>query len=412
MLPYWFVLGREPLLSAAEIASVFELADVTTEFSILKAKISELTDSNVTRYMQRLGGTVKIAAERGNQLTEAELLAAITEELKTVDGKIHFGLSLYEKEQGTMNKEQCVDTVYRWGKKIKQDLKENGLSVRHAFNREAVLSSVSVEKNGLTKRGREFLITRSKNNLYSFAKTVAVQPFEAFGARDFGRPGRDDVSGMLPPKLALMMINVSQLKPDQTVLDPFCGSGTILTEAKLLGFKNLIGSDISEKAIEDTKKNLEWVATRNNEQGAINKYIAQTTTPSTEAISRLLAIDSQKLSTVIIENSINVIVTEPYLGKPLKGNETEAALQSQAAELKQLYLNAFSEFYKLLKPGGRIVFIIPRFKTRTGWVRIDCAEEIKKIGFALKPLLPAHDFLLYARSDQRVGREIWRFEKR
>src|SRR5205823_3602162 len=90
----------------------------------------------------------------------------------------------------------------------------------------------------------------------------AVQPFEQFSARDFGRPGRDDLSGMLPPKLAIIMINLAANDTISVLLDPFCGSGTILSEALLLGYKNLIGSDISEKAVADTKTNLDWIANK------------------------------------------------------------------------------------------------------------------------------------------------------
>ena len=89
---------------------------------------------------------------------------------------------------------------------------------------------------------------------FSLAQTEAVQPFEQFSARDFGRPGRDDLSGMLPPKLAIIMINLAQTPLNSILLDPFCGSGTILSEAVLLGYTNLIGTDISEKAIADSKK--------------------------------------------------------------------------------------------------------------------------------------------------------------
>jgi tRNA G10 N-methylase Trm11 len=395
----WFLLGREPLLSAAEIAAVFNTRSFEINSPFLKLEInSSFSVSEIPTLMSRLGGTIKIALQMGIQLTEEDLLEKITEELNTVEGKIHFGISLHTDNSG-------ANQVWEWGKEIKQRLKEKDRSVRHVFNRETILSSVSVEKNGLTKRGREFIIIPSdpKTKTYSLAKTMAVQPFEAFGARDFGRPGRDDVSGMLPPKLALMMLNLAQTPMDGTLLDPFCGSGTILTEAWLLGFRNLIGCDISEKAIEDTKKNIEWTAKRELSQNPSNPIFSP----------RLLALDSTILSSKIKPTSIDTIVAEPFMGKPLKGNESQTDLKIQTEELKKLYLKSFAEFYTVLKSGGRAVFIIPRFKTRIcqEWCRIDLLSEVKKLGFSVDQLLPGNDFLLYARPDQWVGREIWRFKK-
>ena len=55
-------------------------------------------------------------------------------------------------------------------------------------------------------------------------QTLVVQPFKVLSKRDFGRPARDDHSGMLPPKLAQIMINLARRNDDistKTILDPF-----------------------------------------------------------------------------------------------------------------------------------------------------------------------------------------------
>jgi tRNA G10 N-methylase Trm11 len=283
-----------------------------------------------------LGGTIKIAEEMGKNLTEDDVLKLIINELKTIEGKIHFGLSLYS---GPPQNHSSVGAIHEfslqaWGKKIKKILKDQNRSVRYVENREPILSSVTVEKNGLTKRGREFLIQVATygsegplaptDRCFSLAKTTAVQPFEEWGKRDFGRPGRDDKSGMLPPKLATMMINllgrgvgaIHELPLENApgvLLDPFCGSGTILTEAHRLGYTNLIGTDISEKAVEDTKKNVEW--TKNNEHALQN----------TEQFSiKIVPSASKNLSQTILACSVDGIVTEPFLGKPRTGRESRA----------------------------------------------------------------------------------------
>jgi tRNA G10 N-methylase Trm11 len=350
--------------------------------------------------IKQLGGTIKIAEQLGTSLTEEQFLALLLNELKTIQGKIHFGMSLHTEEQSFV--QHNPNKLKAWGLFLKKTLKEQKYSVRYVENREQILSSVSVEKNGLTKRGREFLLYVRKDGLYDVAKTIVVQPFEAWGNRDFGRPGRDDVSGMLPPKLALMMINLLQLKKQKNLLDPFCGSGTILTEALQIGYEHVFGSDNSIKAVEDAEKNISWTL----KNLSLQEHETRTAKTFLSNVSEL----SEKLITNNF-SSIHGIVTEPYLGKPLTGRETKIVLEQQAAALKTLYLEAFEQFSKILPSGGRVVFIIPRFRFHKEWVRIKCIEEIKKSGFKIVPLLPESEFILYARANQYVGREVWRFEK-
>ena len=383
----WFVLGRESLIAAAEIDAVLSLKKYDYSTQILKVDAS----CDPKTLIDRLGGTIKIARELADSVTKKDLEKIITDELKTVSGKINFGISFYNTTGLTLKEIRIL------GLQIKKFLKTEGYSVRYVENKEEALSSVTVEKNNLTGRGREFLIQKNPDNTFSIAQTEAVQPFEQFSARDFGRPGRDDLSGMLPPKLAMIMINLAQTPLNSMLLDPFCGSGTILSEALLLEYKNLIGSDISEKAVADTKVNIEWITTKFNRELPSN---------------RIFKGEVAELSKNLHANSIDAIVTEPYLGKPLRGQETKQELASQAKQLKDLYLQAFRQFNQILKPKGKVVFIIPRFKFANDWITIDCKNEIEKIGFTALPFFEDQLRLVYSRPNQKVAREIWRFEKK
>ena len=389
---YWFVLGRESLIAAAEIDAVLGLKKYDYSPPILKVEPPPAGGFESKKIINRLGGTIKIARELAENIKEKEMERVIIDELKTVSGKINFGLSFYNSSGITLKEVKIL------GLQIKKALKAEGYSVRYVENKEETLSSVTVEKNGLTERGREFLIQKNQNNAFSLARTEAVQPFEQFSARDFGRPGRDDLSGMLPPKLAMILINLAQSSLGSVLLDPFCGSGTILSEAMLLGYTNIIGADISEKAIADSKKNIEWIAQKfqiSNDKFQIKYQISNV----------------ENLNQIIKSSSIDVVVTEPYLGKPLRGQETKPELLSQAKQLKDLYLQAFRQFHQVLRPEGKIVFVIPRFKYGNEWITIDCKNEIEKIGFKALPFFENQLHFVYSRPNQRVAREIWRFKK-
>lgn len=68
--------------------------------------------------------------------------------------------------------------------------------------------------------------------------------------------------GSMSPKLARCMVNLSRVKENELVLDPFCGTGGILIEAGLIGCK-VVGSDINWKMKNGTAINLEYCGIKN-----------------------------------------------------------------------------------------------------------------------------------------------------
>src|SRR5690606_25237485 len=107
------------------------------------------------------------------------------------------------------------------------------------------------------------LVVKASNGRVIVAESIGAQNITALAARDQGRPKRDAFVGMLPPKLAQMMINMAgPLTADPTqdlvqprILDPFCGTGVILQEAMLLRY-GAYGTDLSEKMIRYSRDNL------------------------------------------------------------------------------------------------------------------------------------------------------------
>lgn len=386
---HWFILGSFPIISAAEIVTVLKLLpnefDYSSDFLIVKDKVFDSS-----KMIKQLGGTIKIAQEIGIVDNENDLIEFLFKELSSCTGKITFGVSAFFNDQSV---KKLVENV---GISIKKKLKTEGHSARYIFKGTEVLSSVTVAKNNLIKKGAEFIL-RKEGSKFIIGKTLEVQPFDDWSKRDFGRPGRDNLSGMIPPKLARMMINLTDVSTDKVLLDPFCGSGTILSEAVLMGYKNIIGTDISDKAILQTKQNIEWLGLEKNEE--LKGYE-----------TNIFEADSQDISKVIDINSIDVIITEPYLGNPLKGKESKEYLLKQAEELKKLYVNSIKEFNKILKKEAKLMIIIPQFKFQNEWIKIDIKHEFNDLGFSIKSLFKTdkqnYNSLFYARQNQRVGREI------
>jgi len=59
----------------------------------------------------------------------------------------------------------------------------------------------------------------------------------------------------MPAKLARCMVNLAQPKRGELVLDPFCGTGSFLVEAGLIGCR-VLGFDADRRMIEGTMRNL------------------------------------------------------------------------------------------------------------------------------------------------------------
>jgi len=117
------------------------------------------------------------------------------------------------------------------------------------------------------------LITDS--NVYVGIKTAEINRRQFEERKVQNRPFFSPIS--LHPKLARAMVNLSSIKKDEILLDPFCGTGGILIEAGLNDLK-VIGSDIEYKMIEGSRKNLDFYKIKNYELyhsdiGDIKKYV-------------------------------------------------------------------------------------------------------------------------------------------
>ncbi len=363
-----------------------------------------------TTLMNRLGGCVKIARlvefAGGNGTEAAEKIARLLL-TKKPEGKITFGLSLYSVLPSPLH--PWRRQIEKIGLTVKRILKESERSVRFVASKENVLSAVIVSQNGLIENGGDICLIAKKDGVW-IATTEVVQDFKGWSKRDFGRPAVDATSGMLPPKLARLMLNLGLPHPvGTTVLDPFCGSGTVLAEAHMLGCTTLYGGDISEKAIRDTKTNIAWLG---------NVF------PIRDPLSRTrLNVSKAEQISSWMNDSVDAIVTEPYLGPPQTGRESIPTLKKIARELEELYLRSFPPLVSKLKPGGRIVVACPVFTASDkSTLLIPLSGILKRAGLQPVQLVPdsvpvelapdgPHGGLLYKRPEQHVAREILVYEK-
>jgi tRNA G10 N-methylase Trm11 len=226
------------------------------------------------------------------------------------------------------------------------------------------LTHVEVLKKEMTEQSAEALFCIGKTQTH-ISKTLSVHnPFE-FQKRDAERPIQRKIYS-IPPRLAKIMVNLSVCMPGKTLLDPFCGVGTILQEALLLN-AHVIGVDINPWCVNASLTNLDWLT---------NEYHLK------ESKYEVFKGDSRDLKNLFNKETIDCIVTEPDLGPPLRHFPTDSYATRITNKLKSLYCSFLKGAYEALRSEGYIVFVTPYVKTRSdSFITLNLEEEVKALGF-------------------------------
>jgi hypothetical protein len=397
-----FVFGRHPALSLAELlgyarARRLSLGSLTV---LPAAAVVPGAAVRPEEFARDLAGVVKLAVAAppaARPSTDSEWVTWLEPHLvaaSLASGSLTFGVSFY----GAPPHRPSAATQQRLALALKERLRRHAGHVRWVSGRGQPLSSVQVATSGLvTPGGCELVVVCDATTAY-LGRTVAVQPFASWSERDYGRPRRNMVQGMLPPKLARMMVNMLGLPPRGRLLDPFCGSGTVLAEAAALGWTDLVGADENVRAVRDTAANLAW--------------LWRHASPPLVAAPQLLACPVEQLASRLPASSVQAIVTEPFLGPPRTRPVSEAEFRRLSRQLLALYRTASQTFAMLLASGGRAVFVLPRWVTARGEQQpLPLFDQ--PLPRALRRLDPLRDLpllagtpLVYHRPGQYVAREI------
>lgn len=401
---HFLLLGSHPWLSLAEAKAVLGGRAPTIVGSVALIERDEWDGGWL---QERLAGTIKLGDELFacalKELTAEQIVAALPEREGT--SKLTFAVTVIGIP---------TSVLQRLPIELKRAMKTFGRSVRWFADKDGDVSPAAVAKLGLTTEGYDIVVAVERG-IAHVCLTSHVQNADAWSLRDYGRPARDSKNGMLPPKLARMMVNLgvgtSKLlrKPTDlsleplsdsplTILDPFCGSGTVLMESALMEqHATLIGSDIDAKQVADTNKNLDWM---------VEKHLI-----SQEQRARINCFPHDaRLIDNFIHEPVEVIVTEGFLGTPLRGHEPVAYLEEGARNIKKLWEESLMAFAKIQPTNGVVIGVWPELQTPQGRAAVELGREVREAGYQLVDPLgdwtDAEKDLVYARADQMVKRRI------
>ena len=434
---YITLLGRQPEISLAELAAVFG-ADCVNRISQQFAEV-QTSQFDITT----LGGTIKYAEVitelPASRTDKTSLLAAsrfITQHYQAKwahsPHKTTLGLSAYNLAVATRD-------IQKTGLILKSSLKKSGTSLRLIPNDQPALSTATAHNNklGSSPHKVELLLVKTTDRRLIIAEGRGVQNITAYTRRDRHRPKRDAFVGMLPPKLAQIMLNLAlgagslahhrscsnsvisripavssksnasgnavrrainlseRLESDPLtevgrrhplILDPFCGTGTVLQEALLTGY-DVVGTDLSQKMVDYTTENLSWLQSTFTAPGnVIDIHQANATThhwPNSE--------------------NLTAVVCETYLGQPFSAPPAPQKLAAVVGNCNHIITGFLTNIRPQLVPNTPLCIAVPAWYDASGRAtHLPLIKNLQQLGYYRLNRTP----LIYRRPDQVVAREL------
>ena len=378
-MKYLAVLGRLPKLSFAELESLF--TGVEPHFSASLKRVAnphnhdQSTPALATFFsdtapdIDRLGGTQKLAVELPagqNYLLDA--LSALPE------GKITLGLSDFRRHTTTFKAQGEA-------LKLKKLLQRRGRSVRVLENKTAVLPTATSHHHQLAEKPNHVEIVLTDFGTFQL---TGVQNITKYAKRDQARPARDARVGMLPPKLAQILINLcGPLPKNAKILDPFCGTGVVLQEAFLMGYQPY-GTDLAPRMIDYSKKNLDWLGCQNYQ------------------------LEPGDATAFTWHPPISAVAAEAFLGQPMSLPPAEIKLKQEKLHCKEIILGFLKNLAPQIAPDTPVVLATPAWLRENGtYSRLNLLDEAEKLGYNVKKFINVgSENLLYFREGQVVARDI------
>lgn len=385
------IIGRQPAIGIAELEKVFGSENIKPISS--ESVLVNTDEFNIENFGSILkAGKIIFEAKQSNwNKTSQKIIQYYYDKFSKIDNKISLGISAYSFD---INERE----VQKTGIILKRKLKQKSVNLRLIPNSEPALSTATSHHNklGLSDNKIELIVVRSFDGDVYIAESTGSQNITSYANRDQKRPKRDAYIGMLPPKLAQIMVNLAignnksfkDNSKNNIVLDPFCGTGVILQEALLMGH-SAFGTDLSEKMVDYTRENLTWL-------GRQYKKI-----PNWEVNQSDATIAKWK-------KPIRVVVSETYLGQPFSAPPSKEKLNEVKNNCNHIIKEFLKNISSQIESGTTICIAVPAWRDNDGnFTHLPFITKIESIGykrFRFKNVVDSD--LIYFRPDQIVAREI------
>ena len=394
-MKYVAIAGRQPLISLAEIQALYDKAARLVGKKLVFFEINEDGEENISPDINRLGGSLKLGRFFDTDFSKlAKFLATAHPE-----GKITLGISDFSKQKKSgLAKQKSME--------LKRNLARVGRSVRVITSNEPEISSATAHHNQLGEKAGCFEIFLIDREIYL---SLGTQNITAYTERDQARPARDAKVGMLPPKLAQILINLCGKLPEGArVLDPFCGTGVVLQEAAIMGYLPY-GTDLNERMVEYSKKNLSWLFNERNQKRF--KILPDLIQKKDQILKAILVGDATNFTW---EGEIDAVAFEGYLGAPMSKPPVDIKFKTEKAKCREIAIGFLKNITPQIKSGTPVVMALPAWLRENGkYAGLNILDEIQEMGYNFEKFQDlSQSDLLYYREGQIVAREIIVIRKR
>ena len=394
-MKYVAIAGRQPLISLAEIQALYDKAARLVGKKLVFFEIDEDGEENISPDINRLGGSLKLGRFFDTDFSKlAKFLATAHPE-----GKITLGISDFSKQKKSgLTKQKSME--------LKRSLARMGRSVRVITSNEPEISSATAHHNQLGEKAGCFEIFLIDREIYL---SLGTQNITAYTERDQARPARDAKVGMLPPKLAQILINLCGKLPEGArVLDPFCGTGVVLQEAAIMGYIPY-GTDLNERMVEYSKKNLSWLFNERNQKRF--KILPDLILKKDQILEAISVGDATNFTW---EGEIDAVAFEGYLGAPMSKPPVDIKFKTEKAKCREIAIGFLKNITPQIKSGTPVVMALPAWLRENGkYAGLNILDEIQEMGYNFEKFQDlSQSDLLYYREGQIVAREIIVIRKR
>ncbi len=373
--------GRVSLL---EICSVFSRKLKSVEMPCERVALIEF--SKVEEDVTRLAGIHKLASPvviAGDTNFTESTKAFLEKTLDYQDDIANFSVSSYCHGASDVGYDDTVATIL-------SGLRESGFRKINLIRpKDRELKADEIVSRGVLDIVEVF----HKGNHY-LAPTVLVSDYDAFHSRGTGRPfPSSEIT--LSPRLAKTLLNLTGLSEGETLLDPFCGSGTIISEGALTSL-NCIGIDSNPKRVAQARQNLDWLE---SQSGRALSY-------------RFEVGDARSLEERLTK--VDGIATEPILLPRFSSRPSRKKAKDLFNKASRVYSEALYSMAEVLRKGSRVALTVPTLKASDGSEVSMRLEDTSDVG--LKEFQPGHARFEYPvkvafESTRWLGRAIYVFER-
>ena len=352
-----YIFGRNPELSLGELLARYAICgeipkihDLTPYGAIVQSP-SHISIAHCGAVLKRCSIIGSVPLTFQEELVTTLLKAGL--ETQYLEEKCSWGISIYNCPSpalGTRLHTQLHQIM-------KYALKAN--RIRKAFlirdPDSLVLNPRKLNRKGVIESGIELVVWYRPQEMV-LCITDEVIDIDAFAKRDTARPHQRPLLqlGLALGRAMINLVSVEQNRHTLPIYDPFCGMGSIVSEAYLLGL-TAFGSDIDPLCVTQSQENLHWISRQKVHRKKLggfpleNIFLMDVTTPDPE----------------FVKNFSGSIVAETNLLTPLKTypSPSEAHKLLQTFELN--YRGYLQGIAQILPSQGIGVLIFPQLHTST-----------------------------------------------